>query len=363
MKNKMFLLTASLLMSLLFPLRPFASGGMDGGGGLSVRANKASPLILWDLLTHSPSFTDSYQDENQLKFRIERPWNRSDIVGIKMVDWANMPSFQLAKLKLEQWALSSPIMVSLIREALNTMHSLYVDSHFFPTVESSNPEKASLIKRKFPEASVKYAARYGCPSQLCGSIYSAPLFNQLGRTSQAALIIHEALRHLQSEFPGTFASDETIELITAKIILDYPGAQESLDQAQYLGQNLSLLLSTPNSSVTKYHSHICAQLAQIKTQCQEQDKSFPLPLDLICSEGRYQYKTNLELVETFYLRVDMYFESMLSCDMPKAKDIFSESRQYYWKYIAAKLEKNHLELNALIRNVGLKLKPKQDLFR
>lgn len=206
-------------------------GGGCGGGGSTIRLTADSQPILIDLFTLNPSIKPVPMRKCQVSGKK---------VGLQLAPFnlKDEKSFGLAKARLDAWEKTSPALVHRIRGALDRMTYSLTDSTFREIPKYDLPE---AVKDAHPftrekgsvQTAILYVPRYG-------SIISAPAWKCLDEETRAGLLIHEALRQIQSFYenfpkPKDRFSDEQLQWVTAKIISGSPKGNETLETQEALG--------------------------------------------------------------------------------------------------------------------------------
>lgn len=217
--NKKFYFTVAILFTLAG--KTFAGNESGGGGGVTYGKNGA---LLVDFLNIDPDFKDSntYEKWNasridkQSKFKITITRENESQVRL----WNS--AFDLALSTIEKWEnqfldISAGIIHSAFMHPLSwnfAPHDLTAPDSFLPVpgMQRTNIKIAAYYKNVGKDFSVQISNK---------------IWNDLGIRSQAGLLIHESLRHLQIGWSDNF-DEESLQKATALIMLCEP--QSSINQ-------------------------------------------------------------------------------------------------------------------------------------
>ena len=212
-----------LAAALLLPALSYARGGDGSGGGTAIQPTPHEHPVLLDYYIANSRFADSPSAAND---RI-LPSTLSKTIGYDRLDIKTLPSYVLAQNRLKAWEKNSPVVVNLIRSALDSMEWSYTP--FRQDLCGEAKIANEQLNFGLPlESAVVYRKEMG-------AIISARTWNAMGSYSHGGLLVHEALRQIQ------FAMGEPMEYavlmnLTAKIMLENPDqqpAEYTLDQAQW----------------------------------------------------------------------------------------------------------------------------------
>lgn len=193
-------------------------GGIDSGGGTLVINNQQKGLL--DLYLHAPEIYQDTTDgqDNVLKTKayqmlgVDRITNRTNPITLKTVQ------------KLTEWKQQSPIFIQDLEDAIMNL----------PLYMHKAEIKSAPIKYYLPATAktenLKMVALY---SSQIGVHVGAKDFASLSEKNQMALVIHEAIRHLNSA-SGYQISDQDLQSLTARIMQGPQNKSDSLDQSKYL---------------------------------------------------------------------------------------------------------------------------------
>jgi hypothetical protein len=222
----------------------FAGAG-SSGGGTAVHVPGSSGPVLLDLYLYDPKFKDVYTGTDYLGSACGNPMQaKYGFQDLPTVGVASLNAFGGALKRLRLFSETSPVMVQLILYAVfsNELDLTYGD---VPQVDTY------WLPDHFEKKDIQFetAAFYQIDT---GAVISAQVYNELGATSQQALLIHEALRELQIGF-GDDISEEMLEMLTALIILGpedgtIDPAHFSLDNSALYGPKLGAIIQNFNSS-------------------------------------------------------------------------------------------------------------------
>lgn len=162
------------------------AGSASSGGGTAVRELRSGRLVLLDLLEASPDLDPDAVDLQYAPDQLAAT-PLAMTIGYDRTQAKKLAAYPGAVKRLNAWQASSPIIVGLIRQALDGM-----DWVFTPFAqEVCRPEKIpARFGRDAAYSAVVYNERFGARMSL-------PVVNQLGHTSMIGLLVHEALRHAQ----------------------------------------------------------------------------------------------------------------------------------------------------------------------
>lgn len=186
------------------------ANGTDRGGGDAVLLEDGSKAVLYDLYIQNPKFEDDYENSDRIEIS-----KFAETMGYDRIkDVSKLKAYQIAKAALDKWKTNSPIVVNFINDALENMPFVYTQ------FKQNSPNKKLNPNIKIQNV-VVYHKNFGAR-------ISAPVFNSLGLQSQAALLIHEALRHVQITYNQDVDTDSIIQL-TKQIITGEPNGGEKLE--------------------------------------------------------------------------------------------------------------------------------------
>lgn len=191
-------------------------GGVDSGGGTLVASN--GKKILLDL-ANAPNLNLPFEPSQKL-----RSTNSLTKTGIEIFDRAQSPAFSLAKTWIEQWAPSSPIMSPFLSASLRGIPLFYsrlqfgkipANAHFTTTEQLETAELAAIYV------------------QGVGTVINKSSYESVDGVSQAALLLHEILRHVQIG-NSLRMSNENLQKLTVAIIQGPQKNLPSLDGILYI---------------------------------------------------------------------------------------------------------------------------------
>jgi hypothetical protein len=202
-------------------------GGNTGGGSLVIRSPGETPVLL-DFLEIEPGFQDRHSNPY---FKL----NPSQAEKQRVIRIEQLPIMSLVTERLEKWQTNSPYTVLLLKIAMKGMRWGVTVNPVRVLPEYHLP---SSIPLSFPKYKINGAIVY---EEGFGARISIPAWNSLGEMSQAGLIVHEALRHIQIHY-GSSLSNEKLQKVVAKIMLNNPSLPEELDRSEdYFGNRQDLL--------------------------------------------------------------------------------------------------------------------------
>ncbi len=192
-------------------------GGIHGGGGNLVLINDGRRMLL-DLFVNDVNFPfngsadrmNIISTEPLMKLGVDRLPNEVFITRLQLNE------------RIDAWRNTSPFFARLIQMAIEKI-SIYIfkgdigftdENYFIPD------EKISEIR------AIKTIAYY---IEDYGFFLSSNQFESLDLNNQAAVIFHEALRHIQISYHLKL-SNETLQILTAALITGPSPDQKSLDE-------------------------------------------------------------------------------------------------------------------------------------
>lgn len=186
-------------------------GGSDGGGGSSIGTAKKDPRVLLDL------YLDDRFDRADVHPGTALESTRAlKSLGIERMRKAKHPALEVARNTLNRWAPRSRGLIKLLQQELESAPFFYVSYRFgFADTKPFIPSGFVMESRM-----LNLVAFY---SDELGVLFSKPEFDVLCAQSQVAVIIHEALRHLQNRM-GFHFSTKSLQGITATIVLVEPSS-------------------------------------------------------------------------------------------------------------------------------------------
>lgn len=251
--------TSSAILPSLAQAGCSSGGGSCGGGGSVMQLTPGGPWVLLDRVASDPAYTPpSSQSANPAStfspvFSADTP--------LKAISIQDSPAYELAMKKLESWKVNSPELVRMIRLTMSQM-AYYQTSERIDAIPSqySLPDQFKKNQTKILSA-ILYLPD-------CGSIISAPIWNQLDAETQAGLLIHEALRQIQGAHQFTDFSDAQLENVTDQILDHDPKTSPDLETPEKVGGKLASVLELEKparrfeSEVSLYFPYVCAELSR-----------------------------------------------------------------------------------------------------
>jgi hypothetical protein len=197
-------------------------GGDSSGGGSAIMTTPGSPLVLYDLYRANPQFRENAFGAKLVSVQ---PGAYYGVESLPVIWIEQQPGFQEAQRLLAPWRRTSPLLVEAILKTAKRMWWYKTEHRLKPQDQGGFDE----IQKEKVQTIAVYVSSFK------GSVISEPVFNALGRRSQAGLFIHEALRHVQLAqlFYGVRPFlDREIERLTATLTLHSPASLENsfLDQ-------------------------------------------------------------------------------------------------------------------------------------
>jgi hypothetical protein len=169
-------------------------------------------------------------------------------VGYDRVKARSLPAYLTVSQRLDAWKASSPVVVQLIRTALDGMDWVF-------TPYRQEICHLETIPGRFGRDTLYSAVVY---NERFGARMSLPVVNQMGHTSLSGLLVHEALRHVSIAYQDGL-SDETLRRVTAKILLSNPGPGETLDHVEWYGNVVGGMIAARLSHLALFDK-VCALL-------------------------------------------------------------------------------------------------------
>jgi hypothetical protein len=375
MKFKQFVNRFALLVAATFALQTpaWAKGGsMDGGGGLGFRTPTGT-YRLWDLQRFEASEAETILGS---PLKVIREVHPAGVIWIDFADFSDHPAREILAEKLSYWQKSSPAFVSLLKSALNGIDILVIDQRFgqIELETFALPLSATNI----PKDSLQWIARFACVELFCGPGLSKLIFDKLDLRSQAALLVHEALREIARQFESSL-SDDQIEKLTYSFMSHKIENGVSLDDPSLYNGELAAYFLGGGLQVTRVVNEACRKLSTLKNQCTDKQwtrssglsASTPQSVEVIfCQETSVEQiarKLNgtvtdpeLAVVEQLYRRVDDVFETLRDCDLNgpsteshrlTVRDLLSKTQDAYWALIASRLSTNQSTVARVSRQV------------
>jgi hypothetical protein len=195
-----------------------ALGGNSGGGGTFVETPDSRTLVFWDLFIHDPKISDN-QPGDRLALRPRRLSPSRGNIG-DWIDYRELKSFGFLKSRLRKWKLRVPNLISVITatgngdmleepklghpgnlpgyytlEYMHRYHFLIAATslHIQDFDEIEVPSNIGLAGvRAYP------TAFYRASNEVI--LINMNNFNRAGLKSQAALLLHEKMRKIQTQF-------------------------------------------------------------------------------------------------------------------------------------------------------------------
>lgn len=233
-----------LALTILFSVQASARGGGTDGGSNGVRMGGGDRLILLDLFVDNVAFVDDHREPEKRALVVKNaPKLRSSAA---LPDFIARPqeqaAYQYAQAKLSAWNKSS-VVVRYVRESMTSMY-FWVQDKVPPTSGYVIPEN---VARAYPQLQVESIAFYS--DEMHGAVLSPVQWKRLGLISQAGVLIHEALRHIQNRDHRIFGKqqslpqmqDKTLQDLTAKILKGPRSVNDDLDSMQGIGTSLEFV--------------------------------------------------------------------------------------------------------------------------
>jgi len=240
-----------LLSGAIVNARAEAGPGTSGGGtGVSVNGKN----ILLDLYVANPNIVQQSLLPG-LKLPETKALNKIHLENLSLQS-SSLEAKIMDRLKL--WEKNSPELITLIKTALKGIFFYYTDYKFKRKDDSQYiPSSMSSIKKTDLTSIAFYEKDFGV-------LLSKPVFESLDEESQAGLILHEVIRHMQIQY-GYQMSTKSLQTLTAKILLESPAENESLDEAPYLDGKLQQFIAQKKKLPTLLTESL-SQLYQYKEQ-------------------------------------------------------------------------------------------------
>lgn len=231
-------------------LRAAKRGGIDTGGGTLVLT--PSGLRLLDLVLYRGVPTGGEPSDSMVVKALPatRAFNE---VGFDRITNSNSAIVQKALEAVQRWVPNSRIMGPKILRAVRRVPIYFFDGRFGVTGQRYFVPPNIVL----PESQLRLGALY---VEKFGTLVSRADFLALPEAHQIALIVHEALRHMQISHEAGF-STETVQRLTA-MILNKPAPEETLDQVEFMkGPILAEFLSRAKVTieVLSYSERMCSR--------------------------------------------------------------------------------------------------------
>jgi hypothetical protein len=156
----------------------------------------------------------------------------------------NIPLVQKTLNQLQKWASSSPIIAPQIAESLKQLPIYYTSYNIRADQQNYYLPANSNINLVDLQVGAYYIKGFGV-------FIEKIKFDQVSEENQMALLIHEALRHIQISFASGI-SNEVVQKLTAKAMMT-PDMGETLDTNEFMqGSNLAYVLQTQAMTLRAY---------------------------------------------------------------------------------------------------------------
>lgn len=225
------------------------AGGNTGGGTLAIRIESEKPILL-DLMENDPQFQDAYDISGRDAGMIRETQDQ------KQIAISHLQIFSLVQKRLAIWEENSPFTIGLIKSALARMHWKFTSQNV-PIIPQYHVSQSLL--NLFPGLKIVGAISY---TTEFGAIASTEVWNSTGDYSQAGLIVHEGLRHVQLRYLAYF-TNEVLQKMTALIMLREPTIAKQLDSPTDYNNDLKNLLVEKrdfNNALPNQIAKICTLL-------------------------------------------------------------------------------------------------------
>lgn len=170
-----------------------------------------------------------------------------------------------ALVQLKKWKDTSPVMVSVISEALQKLPIYYVNGKIgLPAEGFSLPPEFVL------QGELKMMAYF---VEDFGVFVSKSDLEQISFKNQIAVLLHESLRRLQKSTNLRGMDDMTLQKLTAKIMQD-PTEHESLDTAEFLFGGVVGLRNKQNTTLLLLMAESEKSCQQAQQLCHVADLSY-----------------------------------------------------------------------------------------
>jgi hypothetical protein len=204
-----------ILMLIALPLAAQQEGATSSGGGSSVSVEGKRQLL--DIYLHQGRPLLPIPGSKLPKTEALKK------IGIERLDPNKSPAFALARSWLASWRQNSPNVVAIIEESLDETPFFYVPLEFGFTDQTFHLPPGA---KKDPVLKTLSTVAY-YQAEL-GVLVSKPAFESLDLTNQAALLVHEAVRHIQITY-GAKLSNELLQNLTATLALTQPSRLSILE--------------------------------------------------------------------------------------------------------------------------------------
>lgn len=232
MKKHLNRISAVIGLALIASSSAFA-GGVDTGGGNLVVANGKTGLL--DLFVEAPTLFED--QEAGVKIRQSRAMKA---VGIDRIDTEALGIASSLSQRIDRLAASSPVLHSYLRKAVQNLPIYVANSRIAPLEPSFSIPAEKRAQTESIRTAAVYIGGYGV-------FLSKKDFESLSRVNQEALVLHEALRHIQLTYRLGLTT-ENIQKITAKVMSGVR-ADEILDTEEYLSGRILNQVTGPKKTV------------------------------------------------------------------------------------------------------------------
>ena len=272
----------TILFILLFSINSFAAniggfngadlgpdlersrGGWSSGGGTLISKDGKDQYMLIDLFKNDKNFEDDFKNGTKLPtisykrelFKYNKSvfnWSKIRKVNIKLLS----SPYKFLQDRLDLWRnglkkQEEKIVIRMIRESIE-------NSHFYYTSKSPEKYKYQLpewVKEEYPKSKTIRVATFNHVANF-GVLLFKENWDKAGKISQAGTILHEGMRQIQISY-GDGMSEEDLEKVTAKIIMEEPNGNDKL--SVYFGNFIGDLVRNTDNKYRTDLINLCDKL-------------------------------------------------------------------------------------------------------
>jgi hypothetical protein len=211
--------------SFCLPLALAEGPSVGGGNGSVVYSPHSQKLVLWDLYLANPALKDNYPgDQIQVSER-----GRPRLA--RYIDYREFQTFKWLRSRLNAWKTRIPHFY----EALNAEG--FLDTNGLPVlyikavIKHIAPIDEIFVPDGFESTTVELSPLGFYRPDQEDLFIDASLWNRSGFLSQAATLLHERVRQLQTNFE---ISNENLQELVAILILNGPSSRKNLEALDQL---------------------------------------------------------------------------------------------------------------------------------
>ena len=216
------LLTALISAIMAYSVTSYAQKrgpGEGGGGGSGITINGKTELL--DVYIFKKTHTNYQSPPSQKGITLPTTRALSELHLEKLTN-EKLVVVQLALKKLEIWGNSAPFFIISLRNALTNAPIFYTD-YVYGGKDKNYWIPPALLNQILPD-SIKTLSFY---AKNIGILIAKSDFESLDLFNQVALLIHEAIRHLQLQY-GFSITNEKLQMITANVVFEIPYLPEDM---------------------------------------------------------------------------------------------------------------------------------------